>query len=174
MQVWRDYPNQCRINNSSRCSNCYGPRAFGGPAVFCNKSYLLHYKIVFSLRSQYFAKFATSRKRSFSIERCLRPEILVWFFLYSYVTKGIRLRSAGQGCQFRFFQARFWNSGFVWTPLAFFGNKKNPDKICLFFSLTGLALAKHCLSCIFITNLFWRESVTMQGVRNIAMILLLP
>jgi len=30
-----------------------------GPAVFCNKSYLLHYtvyKIFFSLRSQYFAK----------------------------------------------------------------------------------------------------------------------
>jgi len=33
----------CRINNSSKCSNCYGPRAFGGPAVFCNKSYLSHY-----------------------------------------------------------------------------------------------------------------------------------
>jgi len=34
---------QCRINNSSKCSNCYGPRAFGGPAVFCNKTCLLHY-----------------------------------------------------------------------------------------------------------------------------------
>jgi len=37
------YPGQCRINNSSKCSNCYGPRVFGGPAVFCNKTYLLHY-----------------------------------------------------------------------------------------------------------------------------------
>ena len=34
---------QCRINNSSKSSNCYGPRAFGGPEVFCNKSDLLHY-----------------------------------------------------------------------------------------------------------------------------------
>jgi len=52
-----------------------------GPAVFCNKSYLLHYiyKIVQSKksRSQYFAKFAISSKRRFSIERCLCPEILV-------------------------------------------------------------------------------------------------
>ena len=28
---------QCRINNSSKCSNCYQPRAFGGPAVLCLK-----------------------------------------------------------------------------------------------------------------------------------------
>jgi len=55
--VW---PTQCRINNSSRCSNCYWPRALEGPAVFCIKFYLLQYKIVFSLWSQYFAKFATS------------------------------------------------------------------------------------------------------------------
>ena len=26
---------QCQINNSSKCSNCYGPRAFGGRAVHC-------------------------------------------------------------------------------------------------------------------------------------------
>jgi len=30
-----------------------------------------------------------------------------------------------QGCQSAFFEARFWNSGFFSTPLAFFGNKKN-------------------------------------------------
>jgi len=35
------YP-QCRINNSSKCSNCFRPRAFGGPAVFCDKLYLLY------------------------------------------------------------------------------------------------------------------------------------
>ena len=28
---------QRRINNSSKCSNCYGPHAFGGPAVLCVK-----------------------------------------------------------------------------------------------------------------------------------------
>ena len=26
---------QGQINNSRKCSNCYGPRASGGPAVFC-------------------------------------------------------------------------------------------------------------------------------------------
>jgi len=35
-------PRQCRINNSSKCSNCYGPRAFGGPAVLCVKCVLYH------------------------------------------------------------------------------------------------------------------------------------
>jgi len=31
---WDSWPwHQCRINNSSKCSNCYGARAFGGPAV---------------------------------------------------------------------------------------------------------------------------------------------
>jgi len=35
----------------------------------------------------------------------------------------------------------------------------------LFFNRKGLALAKHCLSCIFIANLFWRESITMQGAQ---------
>jgi len=81
---------QCRIYNSSKCNNCYRPRVFGGPTVFCLC------KIFFSLRSQYFAKFAISRpsKRRFSIERWLYPEILVWFFLYSYVTKATGLRSA--------------------------------------------------------------------------------
>ena len=28
---------QRRINNNSKCSNCYGPRAFGDPAVLCVK-----------------------------------------------------------------------------------------------------------------------------------------
>jgi len=42
-----------------------------------------------------------------------------------------------------------------------------------FFSVKkGLALAKHCLSYIFITNLFWWGSMTMQGLKNIAKILL--
>jgi len=42
-----------------------------------------------------------------------------------------------------------------------------------FFSQKGLALEKHCLSCIFITNLFWKESITMQGAQNIKNVLLL-
>jgi len=40
------------------------------------------------------------------------------------------------------------------TPLAFFENQKNTDKIWLVFTQKGLALAKHCLSCVFIINLF--------------------
>ena len=31
---------------------------------------------------------------------------------------------ADQGCQFGFFEARIWNSGFFWTPLTFLGNQK--------------------------------------------------
>jgi len=33
----------CRINNSSKCSNCYGPRAFGDPAALCVKVFH-HYR----------------------------------------------------------------------------------------------------------------------------------
>jgi len=43
-----------------------------------------------------------------------------------------------------------------------------------FFSRKGLALAKHWLSCIFIANLFWWESMIMQGTKNPVKILLLP
>jgi len=35
LAIVNKHQDQCRINNSSKCSNCYGPRAFGGPAVFC-------------------------------------------------------------------------------------------------------------------------------------------
>jgi len=38
--------------------------------------YYIIYKIFFSLRSQYFAKFAISSKRTFSVKRCQCPEIL--------------------------------------------------------------------------------------------------
>ena len=73
-----------------------------------------------------------------------------------------------QGCQFGFFKPDFyWNSGFFQSTWLFFIFKK------FFFSRTGLALAKHCLSCILITNLFKRECMAMQGVKNTAKILLL-
>jgi len=65
-----------------------------------------------------------------------------------------------QGCRFVFCEPRFWNSGFFGTPLAFFGNKKKQDKIWI-FSVRGLTLEKHCLNCIFIINLFWKESTTI-------------
>jgi len=82
------------LAQTSSYATGYGPRVFGGPAVFCNKSDLLHRIFFFSLRSQYFAKFAVSSSRRLLSERCLYPEILAWFFLYSYVTKGMRLQSA--------------------------------------------------------------------------------
>ena len=34
--------DQCRINNSSKCSNCYGLRTFGDPALICVKFVLLY------------------------------------------------------------------------------------------------------------------------------------
>jgi len=84
---------QCRIKNSSKCSNWL--RFWRPRAVLVLKSYLLHYILdFFSQRSQYFAKFAIRRKRRFSVEHWLCPETLVWISLYSYVTKGMRLPSA--------------------------------------------------------------------------------
>ena len=63
------------------------------------------------------------------------------------------------------------------TQLAFFENQKFQSKsvfsFFFFFCLKGLALAKYCLSCISIINIFWRESMARQGAKNIAKILLL-
>ena len=62
------------------------------------------------------------------------------------------------------------------NTFGFFGNQGKTDKIWLFlafFSQEGLALDKHCLSCIFITDLFWKECRTMQDAQNIEKILLL-
>ena len=48
----------------------------------------------FQSKKSLLCKFAISSMQRFSIERCLCPEILLRFFLYSCVTKGIRLQSA--------------------------------------------------------------------------------
>ena len=53
-----------------------------------------------------------------------------------------------------------------WTPLAFFGN--------LAYCQSDRLGSGKTLSCIFITNLLPRGSITMQGRQNIAKILLLP
>jgi len=81
---------------------------------------------------------------------------------------------------------KFWL--FFEHPWLFFGNKQ-VRKIWLLLACfhkprlssgktlakkIGLALAKHWLSCIFITNLLRRRSIAMQGAQNIAKILLLP
>ena len=60
--------------------------------------------------------------------------------------------------------------------LAFLEIKKSRKSgfFWLIFSRIGLGLTKPCLSCMFITSLLWRGSVTMQGAQNIAKILLLP
>jgi len=72
----------------------YGPHAFGSPrSSIINLIYYISHKIFLSLRSQYLAKFAINSKGRFSIDLCLCPEIVVWFFLYRYVAKGV-LRSA--------------------------------------------------------------------------------
>ena len=54
--------------------------------------------------------------------------------LYNVVAGVLLHETVEQGCQFGFFEARFWNSGFFWTLLAFFANQKKPDKIWLFLA----------------------------------------
>jgi len=55
-----------------------GPALLGAPrSSVINLIYFIIHKIFFSLTSQYFAKFAISSKRRFSIERCPCPEILI-------------------------------------------------------------------------------------------------
>jgi len=52
------------------------------------------------------------------------------------------------------------------TNSAFLLKKAAQDRFLLdFFSRKGFTLIKHCLNCIFITNLFWREPVVMKGVK---------
>jgi len=76
-----------------------------------------------------------------------------------------------------FFKPDFEILAFLNT-FGFFGKlKKIQTKsgfFWLFFRSKGLDLEKHCLSCIFITNLLWKESITMQDAQNIERILLFP
>jgi len=56
---------QRRINNNSKCSNCYGPRAFGDPAVLCVKFVLCDiqgYVVEFRQFSYPSRKFSYPRK----------------------------------------------------------------------------------------------------------------
>ena len=73
------------------------------------------------------------------------------------------------GCKFVVFEARCRNSGFF-SALGFFEKQKSWTKP--FFSRKILALEKYCLSCVFIANFFRGESMTMQGAKKIAKILL--
>jgi len=84
-----------------------------------------------------------------------------------------------QGCQC---DLKFW---LFFNALGLFENqkagvrlflkiKKSQTKPSCFSVGKGLALTKHCLSCIIIINFFWQESMTMQGAKNIAKIVLLP
>jgi len=62
-----------------------------------------------------------------------------------------------QGSNLAFLKPNFEIQAFL-THLAFFENQKYQSKsgffFFTFFSLKDSALAKHCLSCIFITNIF--------------------
>ena len=63
---------------------------------------------------------------------------------------------------------KFWLFKHLWL---FWKSKKSRQNFAFF---QGLALEKHFRSCIFITILLWKESITMQGAQNIKKILLLP
>ena len=102
-----------------------------------------------------------------------------------YITKNWKF-SCALHARSQFFCRRIGNAAFLkpdFEILAFFEHLwlfleiKMSEKSGFFwlvFSRIGLALAKHCLSCIFITNLLWRGSITMKGAQNIAKFFLLP
>ena len=104
--------------------------------------------------------------------------LALWRNCYPYLTIAVSccLLVVCRVANLAFLKPNFEIQAFF-DALGSFWKSKIPVKIWLFFfiffSLKGLALAKHFLSCVFITN-FWRESMTMQGARNIAKILLLP
>jgi len=56
--------------------------------------------------------------------------------------------------QFDLFESKSWNSGFF-NALGFCWKSKKARQNLAFISRNSLILATHCLSCIFITNLFW-------------------
>jgi len=59
---------QCRITIVANVAIATGPAVFGTPrSSVINLIYDIIYKIIFSLRSQYFAKFAKSSKRGFQM-----------------------------------------------------------------------------------------------------------
>ena len=66
---------------------------------------------------------------------------------------------------------RILNSCVAGLPIYLFLEIKKPEKsgfFWLIFSQIGLALAKHCLSCIFMTRLLRRGSITTQDAQIIA------
>ena len=72
---------------------------------------------------------------------------------------------------------RFWSQiskFWIFNALGILWKYKKARQNLAFFSRKGLTLTKHCLRCIFITNLFWRETMTTQDAKNTAKILLLP
>ena len=140
---------------------------------FCSMIELLHQlkKVVFDTEA--FRHFIMSqqgkRKTTFSGHLCITKNWKFSCVLYAH-SQFLCSRVASFG----FFEAIFWNSGFF-NNFGFFGNKKvgKSGFFWLIFSRISLALAKRCVSCIFITNLLRRGSITMQGAQNIAKILLL-
>jgi len=59
-----------------------------------NLIYYIVYKILFNLRNQYFTKFSVSVSKDFQLKSVCVQKVFFDSFLYSYVTKDIRLRSA--------------------------------------------------------------------------------
>jgi len=104
--------------------------------------------------------------------------LALWRNSYPYLTMVSCCRWSCAGLQIWRFWSQILKIRLFLTHLAFLENQKYQSIsgffFYIFFSLKGLALAKHCLNCIFITNLFEWESMTMQGAKNIAKILLLP
>jgi len=87
---------------------------------------------------------------------------ITWQQIFKHFLNFTAVDVLPQGCQLRFSEARFWNSGLL-TYLFFFKSKKSRQNLA-FCSWENLTLKKDWQSCIFnITNLFWRVSMTMKG-----------
>jgi len=74
----------CRINNSSRWSNSYGPRAFEGPAVIC-KYFANDIQKHYLLKVKFFILFGNLllRERIIHTANCLKSFYFKLFFVYT-------------------------------------------------------------------------------------------
>ena len=81
-------PRQCRINNSSKCSNCYGPRAFGGSAVLCAEAVFYHARV--DIRIYLSSRDKPPRKVAYVLHMLYR-NFIRWKQVKFFVLSGISL-----------------------------------------------------------------------------------
>ena len=89
---------------------------------------------------------------------------------HSYTT--LLIYSSQQGCQFGFFEARFWNSGFFEHLWLFWKSKK--DRKIWLFSVEKAWLWKNIVWAAYSLQISFEKSLwPLQGAKNIEKILML-